>query len=223
MILHGYLKQFGFEIHQAINGFEAIDMVAKAKYDLILMDCQMPQLDGYETTRRIRSHLENECPPIVAVTAATSNSDIKKCKEAGMSGILPKPINLKAFQRLLDEVGLCPLFSESEFLKRFNGMEQMRSEIIKSYLSAAPTMLDNFRTALANRNFPEIGRAAHTLKGASSHFGAQHLVALCQTIETESKKEMSWEKAQEAFRKIELLTEKLMSEISECLKKQGAA
>lgn len=92
------LKKLGYRVDVAANGLEALSSLELLPYDLILMDCQMPELDGFEATRIIRdskSFVINHDVPIIAMTAFTTVTDRKKCMDAGMSDYLPKPIDLK--------------------------------------------------------------------------------------------------------------------------------
>ena len=99
------LKMLGYEVHIAINGIEAVDMFKKQPYDLVLMDCHMPVMDGYEATRLIREwesraawHRE---VPIIAVTADVLTSSYELCFEVGMNDFLPKPYEARDLKRIL--------------------------------------------------------------------------------------------------------------------------
>lgn len=103
------LKGMGHVVEVAENGQEALDYLEKAvePFDVILMDCQMPVLDGYETSRAIRaseSETINSQIPIIAMTAHAMKGDAEKCYEAGMDRYLTKPINSSALKETLDEV-----------------------------------------------------------------------------------------------------------------------
>ena len=98
------LKKLGYQADSVANGGEALDAVRRAPYDIILMDCQMPELDGYEATRIIRK-IEQEqnldSTPIIAMTANAMEGDEQKCLDCGMSDYLSKPI---VFQPLNDKI-----------------------------------------------------------------------------------------------------------------------
>lgn len=98
------LHRFGYAADLAANGREALDAVAKKKYDLVLMDCQMPQLDGYETTKRIRAGEagdDSRTLPIVALTASAMVGDREQCIAAGMDDYLSKPIRAEELKSIL--------------------------------------------------------------------------------------------------------------------------
>jgi CheY-like chemotaxis protein len=106
-VMLAVLEDLGVNVDVANDGLEALDMLRpspSAKYDLILMDCQMPNLDGYETTRRIRAGDVGEVfrlIPIAALTANAMSSERKKCFDAGMNEHLTKPINTRALKAML--------------------------------------------------------------------------------------------------------------------------
>jgi CheY-like chemotaxis protein len=96
----------GFSIHAVANGVEAVQKLSSADYDLVLMDCQMPEMDGYEACRKIRngpSEVRNPKIPIIAMTAHVMNGDREKCLDAGMNDYITKPVDPLALGRLIDQ------------------------------------------------------------------------------------------------------------------------
>jgi CheY-like chemotaxis protein len=93
----GILKKYGYSVEVANNGSEALDMVWKKPYNIVLMDCQMPEMDGFEATRRIREHEgkagDGRHIPIIALTASAMAGDRQSCLGAGMDSHVAKPIN----------------------------------------------------------------------------------------------------------------------------------
>jgi signal transduction histidine kinase/DNA-binding response OmpR family regulator len=101
------LRKLGYAVDLAANGQEAVEAVARQTYDLVFMDVQMPELDGLEATRRIRSRGARECQPtIIAMTAAAMQEDRQACRDAGMDGFISKPIRLEQLVRALEEAAL---------------------------------------------------------------------------------------------------------------------
>jgi CheY-like chemotaxis protein len=98
----GYLKVWGYKVDLAVNGREAIEMVAKTDYDLMLMDIQMPQMDGLTATAAIREAETTRRLPIIALTARAMKGDRERCIAAGMDGYLTKPIRFKTLRAILD-------------------------------------------------------------------------------------------------------------------------
>jgi CheY-like chemotaxis protein len=110
------LRRLGYEVHAVENGREAVIAWQTGRFDLILMDCQMPVLDGYEATREIRS-LERGAQriPIVALTAHAMKDDDLKCKEAGMDEHLTKPLDRERLQGCLERfIGIAGILTSSE-------------------------------------------------------------------------------------------------------------
>ena len=98
------LNKLGYRCDIASNGKEAVEMLAQLPYDLVLMDCQMPEVDGYTATRRIRQHEEQggHHTPIIAMTANAMREDRARCLDAGMDGFIPKPIALEELETALE-------------------------------------------------------------------------------------------------------------------------
>ena len=95
------LEELGFRAEEAVNGIEAIERARTHACDVILMDLQMPGLDGLETTRRIRAARHGGRPVIIALTASVMQDDQQRCREAGMDGYLVKPLALETLAKAL--------------------------------------------------------------------------------------------------------------------------
>jgi CheY-like chemotaxis protein len=102
------LEELGFQADEAVNGIEAIERARTHAYDVILMDLQMPGLDGLETTRRIREGRNGRRPVVIALTASVMQDDQKRCREAGMDGYLVKPLRLETLAEALDQLPWLP-------------------------------------------------------------------------------------------------------------------
>jgi CheY-like chemotaxis protein len=104
MIARTQLEAMGYEVDLAHNGVEVLEAMALRRYDLVLMDCQMPVLDGYETTRRIRQREVGERhTPVIAVTAHAMEGDREKCLAAGMDDYLSKPFRERELAGVLGD------------------------------------------------------------------------------------------------------------------------
>lgn len=101
-VIEGFLERLGYSADYAVNGEEAVNMSFTKKYDLILMDCNMPILDGFKATEVIKQ--QPNPPRIIALTASAMTEDRKKCKEAGMDSFLSKPINRPELRKELAAV-----------------------------------------------------------------------------------------------------------------------
>ena len=121
------LDKLGLEVDIANNGEEALELIRKNAYDIVLMDCQMPVMDGYQATKAVRTLLSNNARrlPIVALTANAMSGDREQCLASGMDDYLPKPYTIKQLQQVLDH-WLPP--------------ESAQSNIIKQTVQSAPDM-----------------------------------------------------------------------------------
>jgi PAS domain S-box-containing protein len=176
------------------NGREALDALEAADYDLVLMDCQMPELDGYEATTLLRERegvLKHT--RVVAMTAHAIEGDREKCLAAGMDDYLSKPLRFEALKEMVvryrpARLGEQPALSPDSL----NGLRELGSdgdgdiltELIDTFLENSPRVLAAAEEALKNQAPAAIAQAAHTLMGSSSNFGAKPLQALCAQLET---------------------------------------
>jgi len=100
-VLRHMLETRGAAVEIAANGLEALAMAVANGYQAILMDCQMPEMDGFEAARRIRSELGPRTPPIIAVTARASEQDCQECRDAGMDEVITKPVSRPVLDSML--------------------------------------------------------------------------------------------------------------------------
>jgi signal transduction histidine kinase/CheY-like chemotaxis protein len=212
IVAQGILEILGLSADIAQNGIEAIEALNKATetfpYSLVLMDCQMPDMDGYEATRAIRSGqagASNQSIPIIAITANAMNQDKEKCTLAGMDDYVSKPISIlilkEALMRWLlptkihnksavveetQPTGLV-LWNEKEALARMGGNAQLLAKIIRFFILDGHTGLDALRRAIEDKNFPDAQLHAHSIKGAAGNIGALQLQAIGKTLEEHAK------------------------------------
>jgi PAS domain S-box-containing protein len=202
-----HIEKLGHQADVADNGAQALDMLALQRYDVIFMDCQMPVLDGYETTRRIRAgRVPNLDPgvPIIAFTAYATESDRQKCFAAGMDDIVAKPIRFEDFQaalerRLVKKAEHQIMTSDSHVpfeshvvvldrtrLDHLYGLQRGDDEFIRSlidlFLAETPQRLDELRSTRARGDLRTLANIAHTLQGAAANLGARALEQRCERI-----------------------------------------
>jgi len=199
------LQSLGFEADSAMNGREALEKLDKNAFDIVLMDCQMPEMDGFEATWQIR-HREgerakagDEMKPIqiIAMTADTSEDSREKCLAAGMNDYLRKPVQLTELEavlerasqeggdRLLEEV-LDPMVLAGLRLLRQPGRPDPVLELITLFLEEAPERLAAIGDAVKANDMwsmSKIVAASTSLKGSASNLGAKELASLCGTME----------------------------------------
>jgi PAS domain S-box-containing protein len=179
------LERLGCSVDVATNGAEAVEMSADSDYAAIFMDCQMPVLDGYEATARIRDREGGgERVPIMAMTANTMEGDRERCIAAGMDDYLPKPLRVdqleQALRRALDDDGGGgePLV-DREILDELLGDEGL----MDLFMSETSAQLDALNEAADAGDAAEVERLAHTIKGAAGTVGASRLAALAAELE----------------------------------------
>jgi PAS domain S-box-containing protein len=186
------LETFGARADWAMNGREAVEKFSAATYDAILMDCNMPELDGQEATAAIR-HLEAEKKSgrirIIALTANALVGERERCLAAGMDDYLAKPFtSQQLYQSLLAAV---PPVGEDGEKYDFSRLDQLGKELDPTavadmagdFLGELPERLNDIRRYHAANHWPELERAAHSLKGLCLMFGLQSLSATFLAIE----------------------------------------
>jgi PAS domain S-box-containing protein len=182
----GNLRKLGYDADIATSGFEVLEATARRSYDIILMDCQMPELDGYHVTREIRQREGNgRHAYIIAMTAHAMVGDREKCLAAGMNDYLSKPLNrdeLRAALRRGTPQPGNPLDEDAVHLLATNDAIEL-GPLIELFAASAPASIVNMKRALADSNAADLSMAAHTLKGSCCNFGASTLAELCTKIE----------------------------------------
>jgi len=191
------LEKLGCKADVAADGMQAIEMHTWNRFDLILMDCEMPVLDGLEATRRIRA---TEGParrtPIIALTASTGQGEQERCLAAGMNDYLTKPIRP---QMLADVLARwlprpAPLPREESSAACEDELDEVKAmfgkdfgELAALYQRDGPPRLAALREAVTEGNFAKFAKVAHALGGSSASIGATGLSALCKAAETAAK------------------------------------
>jgi len=185
------LERLGYSADVANNGREALARLEDTVYDLVLMDVQMPEMDGLEASRAICARWPvGERPRIVAMTAEAMLGDREKCLAAGMDDYLVKPVML---EQLRDALAKCqPRTRGDETALDRHVLDQLRDdlggqtaldEVITTFLDRTPAALAALRDAAARGDAPAIGRAAHLIKGTSATIGAHALAQQCAEVE----------------------------------------
>jgi PAS domain S-box-containing protein len=172
------LKKLGYRATAVNNGAEAVNALDQSHFDLVLMDCEMPVMDGFEATRRIRASL---CPkiPVIALTASAMVVDRDRCAQEGMDDFLSKPTDMAQLSKLLDN-WLPAAKRDSKAPAIFNPDRLLARDSLKSFLNDAEMQLADLRAA----SHPSAIRSqAHSLKSASSSAGGEALEATFLEIE----------------------------------------
>ncbi len=195
----GLLVKHGHTIVVAGNGRQTINAWEREPFDLILMDVQMPELDGFETTAAIRAR---EAPgnriPIIAMTAHAMKGDRERCLAAGMDGYVAKPIQTRElFEAIqgLNVVNPAPVdpptrsitaepFDFAKALVAVEGDQALLSDLAGIFMDESRQLLSQAKAAIESHNVKDLYVAVHTLKGSASVFFAQRVVATAFILET---------------------------------------
>jgi CheY-like chemotaxis protein len=185
------LEKLGYRAEVAVNGLDALEALRRRPYDVVLMDIEMPEMDGLEAARCIHREWPGpERPRIIAMTANAMQGDREMCLAAGMDDYLSKPIHVDELAEALDRctrraaVADAVLDPEAvEQLAARTGDRAFVAELVNAFLRDAPALLATLRDALEDAQAPELRRAAHTLKSNARVFGASTLAELCQELE----------------------------------------
>lgn len=198
------LEKFGCRVDVAANGKEALDLVRKFPYDILFMDCQMPEMDGYETTAMIRQ--DDQCVhiPIIAMTAHSMRGDREKCLRAGMDDYVSKPIKPEDLLTMIKKWSRpnatstptshnSTLAQESQPIldkEIFNSIRNLYADEPEAFpkfidisIKEIQGLVDDIRSSFQNNDIKLLHRSAHSLKSASYQLGAVVMSQICNDIE----------------------------------------
>jgi len=184
------LTKLGVSVSLAENGQQALERVAAQPFDLVLMDCQMPVMDGYAATAAIRALALSRATrlPIVAVTANTMPGDERRCLAAGMDDFLPKPFTLPQLRAVLAQWLPAAAIDERalQSLRELDpaGGEQLTASILRLFLESAAANLQSVQGAIQAGDGAQLSRAAHSMKSSTANIGAAALANLYRRLET---------------------------------------
>ena len=202
------LHKMGYRADAVADGKEALKSLAEIPYDLVLMDIQMPEMDGFEATSVIRSEnsiVINHNIPIVAMTANAMKGDREKCLAAGMDDYISKPIypeelaatlgkwlsgngsSIKDFKKTKGGNYYNSIFNRATLLDRVGGDEEFLIELVKLFLQEAPKLLESMLSAIEKDDRILLHRSAHTLKGSAANISAKELQQVALKLEELSK------------------------------------
>jgi signal transduction histidine kinase/DNA-binding response OmpR family regulator len=188
-VAEGMLARRGCAVDIAANGLEAVKAVFERPYSVVLMDCQMPEMDGYEATAEIRRR-EGAGPrvPIVAMTAHSMKGDRERCLAAGMDDYVPKPLEPDALDAVLarwvtpssiDDATLERLRAEFSALNRPEALDV----VIADFLETLPGRIAAITAAVGDGDSEQVRIEAHSLKGAAATLGGTRLARVCAALE----------------------------------------
>jgi PAS domain S-box-containing protein len=205
-VAQSMLKKIGHKVDTVANGKEAIKALEMIPYDLVLMDVQMPEMDGIEATKHIRdcasSALKSDVP-IIAMTAHAMKGDRERFIEAGMDDYIAKPVSMKALIELLDKWSKelnakshehthsdgqihqtdIPIFDKEALMERMDGDIELARQSISTYMEQMPQQIESLKIGIESANAEEISNCAHGIKGSSANLGGMALSSIASEME----------------------------------------
>lgn len=216
-VVQAILERRGHQVEIAHNGRDAVEMLKQDEFDVVLMDIQMPTMDGYQATAAIRDLSESDSAelPVIAMTAHAMEGDRERCLNAGMDAYISKPLNAANLLRLVESTrhsetltmtnepgaekdSIADTVSNDDdtrrseidldaALERLGGDRQMLQELIGYYFEDIGTLLDGLEAAIELRNLDDIKQMAHSVKGLVSNFDSRDATAIATRIEHRSE------------------------------------
>ena len=196
------LDKLGYRADTAANGREAVTALSAIAYDLVLMDCQMPEMDGYAATMAIRARPEMIASriPIIAMTADAQDSTRERCLASGMNDYISKPVGARELAVILDKwldssalalaypaspqaMDQNIVFDEKELLERLADDRNVARQVIRIFLDQLPGQMAELKNSIARRDISGAGYQAHGIKGAAANVAATSIRARAQEME----------------------------------------
>jgi CheY-like chemotaxis protein/HPt (histidine-containing phosphotransfer) domain-containing protein len=232
------LEKLGYEAEAVTDGTQVLEALGRTPFDIVLMDCQMPEMSGYEATWQIRNQEREQAKTsapgrhvyIIAMTANTELDSREKCLAAGMDDFIHKPVQLpqleaalhraladRASQQALEAI-IDPVVIAGLRQLRLPGKPDPLAELIDLFVREAPAQLETMAKAIASNDPQSLARtlsASTSLKGSAGNLGARNLAALCDEIEQVAKMALLadaapvLDKAREEFARVRDALEKL--------------
>ncbi len=205
-VAQSMLKKMGHIVDTVANGKESIKALEMIPYDLVLMDVQMPEMDGLEATKHIRHHSSSVLKkdvPIIAMTAHAMKGDKERFIEVGMDDYIAKPISMHSFIELIDkwskELNVeswkvarsdetihqtdTPIFDKQAFMERVDNDVELAHHLISTFLKHTPQQIESLKESIESSNAQEISNYAHSIKGASANMGGMALSYIAGEME----------------------------------------
>lgn len=211
LVAKGLLEQIGVHVDMVSNGLECVQLLERERYDAILMDCQMPVMDGYEATRMIRSPHSNVLhhdTPIIAMTANAMQEDRRKCLDVGMDDYIAKPVDTEKLRKAIvrwvgqksgdepaeeilaedDAQSVSVVFDEEAMSQRLMGDNNLIAKVLLTFLDDMPRQISAIQQACEEDN-AAVAAVAHRIKGAAANVGGVALSHHANLIELAANRE----------------------------------
>ena len=210
------LRKIGLEIVEAKDGKEAWEKYQRCSVDLIFIDIQMPELDGYEVTRLIRAvEGKGKHTPIIAVTANAMKGDKEKCLAAGMDGYIAKPFNKEevwqVVKKYLANEPRELIFNKNDLLHRLDHDLELYQDLLEDFINLFPDKTAELSSYINNSDFSGIRFQAHLIKGMCANLGADKLKRIAEEMELEAKNGCRLEEIEKMFSSLDGAFEEFLS------------
>lgn len=179
-----FLRREGYAVTIAKNGLEVLELLDTKKWDLILMDVHMPEMDGCEATLRIRQHKQYASLPIIAMTASVIKAEHDNCYRSGMNGVITKPIHLGEMKETLKRAIPVPCLDVSLALERLDGKLPIYTQILRTFTREYANFAERLQKTLRAGDTEEARRMVHTLSGVAGNLSAQRLLLVARKVES---------------------------------------
>lgn len=220
------LQKKGWRVVTVQNGKEAVMALELERFDIILMDVQMPEMDGLETTRAIRKKEKQAGGhiPIIAMTAYAMTGDKEKCMKAGMDGYLTKPIRAEELYAAIEKMLTVSHDKDkilhkdtpvnlTDVLKAMDGDKKLLKDLVKEIVEALPKEIKGLRDSISKEDGIQLEQRAHKLKGALSNFGVKTAYDLAYELEKLAR-DFKLDEVERTFEKLEKELEKFIQVFS---------
>lgn len=217
LLASNFLSLLGYTAVTVSNGAEVLEAFKTSFYDVVFMDCQMPEMDGFESTIELKKRfLKAECPWIIALTASAYPEDKEKCFQSGMDDFVTKPFSVEVLARAIENISSikAPLSFDWKLMQRqYRQDESIMFVIIDDFKNTYPKVMENIKQSIETKNFQDIRIAAHKLRGNVANFYAKAIQNNLLELETMAKnKELDGIPL--LFSKIEIQIEQLKEDLN---------
>jgi signal transduction histidine kinase/CheY-like chemotaxis protein len=229
-VMQKMLYRLGYASTAVKDGQAAWQAVNEGMFGLLLTDCHMPELDGYQLTHKIRQHLDGEQLPIIAVTASVLAKDVQKARDVGMDDFLTKPITLAALDAVVqtylpkaaefrqiqsDGAPQQPILDEGRLSQLFGDDLAVKQEMLQLFVDSTQSLVEQLQGAIEQNDDAALKQAAHSISGAAGVTGAMDLSRICSTIEkavSERNLAVAWHHAQQVNASFEQLKQTIQQQ-----------
>ncbi len=191
------LERLGYRVDQAADGREVVEAIKRENYGVILMDCEMPGMNGYQATREIR-RMEGAArhTRIIALTAHETESEHEKCRAAGMDEFATKPLKPESLARILEQAQSAPSAGvaastdandeprlDREMLAELRDDQELLDDLIDAFVNKLPDRIAQLADEFARGDLKAASMSAHSLKGSAANLGAKRMRSICATLD----------------------------------------